>query len=99
MSRQIKTIRETTAAAFDAAVNAALKEDWQLKKRYFSKSDFEEVFVAELTKEDGSCDDCRHHGKSLMEEPCNQCNFHDKWEGKENPTEDHADRETVALVI
>lgn len=99
MSRQIKTIREKNSVLFDYSVNDALKEGWRLRKRYSIVNDFCVEFVAELEMETGSCDDCRHHGKSLMEEPCNQCNFHDKWEGKETPTEDHADSETVALVI
>ena len=70
--KQIKTIRSLVAAEFDNIVNEALKDGWRLKRRHVNMTDFGETFIAEMDKEDGSCDDCRHQGKNLMQEPCSK---------------------------
>ncbi len=75
--KQIKTIHTRIPELFDDMVNDALKQGWQLKRRYTDDNGYH----ADLEMEPGTCDDCRHHGTLLSEEPCNQCDGHySKWE-------------------
>lgn len=75
--KQIKTIHERTPEMFDNMVNGALSLGWQLKRRYADETGYH----AELEMHPHTCDDCRHHGKMLTEEPCCQCGEnYCKWE-------------------
>lgn len=83
--KQIKTIFERNAGDFDIKVNAALKDGWKLKNRTLTSDMIGPTFIAMLEKEEHSCSDCRHLGKSLSEEPCCNCGESCcKWEEEEN---------------
>ncbi len=69
--KQIRTIHDRDSIMFDEEVNDALADGWKLKRRY---NDEALGHCADLEREDHSCDDCRHHDKLLIDEPCNQCN-------------------------
>lgn len=70
---QIKTVYERKTDDFDRKVNAALKEGWRLKKHVIGSDMIGPQFIAELVKDTGTCDDCRHRGTLLTEEPCISC--------------------------
>jgi len=70
---QIKTIYERKADDFDRKVNDALKEGWRLKKRVIGSDMIGPQFIAELVMDMHTCDDCKHRGALLTEEPCISC--------------------------
>ena len=93
--KQIKTIKNRldNAEAFDAAVNTALAEGWQLKKREvinpMAQGSGHFVYImlyAELEREDITeaercCENCAHSYKRVDEKPCRDCSENaDKWE-------------------
>lgn len=82
---QIKTVYERIAGDFDRKVNAALKEGWRLKKHFTASDTMGPMFFAELVKDTGTCDDCRHRGTLLTEEPCISCGVsYANWEAAES---------------
>ena len=92
--KQIKTIKNRldNAEAFDEAVNAALRDGWELTKRDVIRPnahpDGETSFTmlyAELEFEtDKTCDNCKHQDKDFSEEPCSSCSEKcSKWEAQE----------------
>ena len=81
--KQIKTIMERNPSTFDAAVNVAMKVGWRLKRQITSGDLAGPIFIAQLEKETGTCDDCRFNGRLPTEEPCISCDEYAKWETKE----------------
>lgn len=81
--KQIKTVIDTNASFFDKEVNTALKEGWQLVRRY-ANGDY---FVAELEREEiteaeRECSNCKHCDKSSHSRPCCDCEDASKWEAE-----------------
>jgi hypothetical protein len=83
----IKTIAETKATNFDAAVNAAIEEGWHLTKRLIMPTPHGICLYAELEREvitpaEQCCENCKHYDSDVDEEPCRSCSdLADKWEG------------------
>ena len=86
---QIKTVHDTSPAAFDKAVNDALAEGWALTRRLTGPGP---DFVAELEREviteaERTCENCLHADKGGNLEPCCNCASNaDKWEPMEGLT-------------
>ena len=70
---QIKTIRNTDPAAFDEAVNTALREGWRLTRRLTGPDLVAEMEMELITEEEQICENCRHYEKGPDEEPCCEC--------------------------
>lgn len=84
---QIKTIRGrlSDAETFDAAVNAALADGWQLYNRAVVPSYKGDPFLcADLGREDDdepSCETCAHRSKAPQDQPCIECDGEcSRWE-------------------
>jgi hypothetical protein len=82
--KQIKTIhnRIDEAQSFDAAVNTALAEGWELTKRDFVATYcmlYAELERGDLPKAKRDCGNCAHYDKELYMDPCKQCEDGNKW--------------------
>lgn len=93
--KQIKTIKNRldNADNFDAEVNAALADGWQLTKRevlmptsqdrvhYTYIMLYAELERDEITEAERCCENCAHFNKHSDEEPCLHCSDQaNKWE-------------------
>ena len=89
--KQIKTIEERKTENFDDKVNACLRDGWRIKRRTITADLVGSVFIAQLEKELGTCDDCRFKGRMLTDEPCIECGAnYEKWQAEEEEEEsDH----------
>lgn len=84
---QIKTIKNRldNAASFDEAVNAALAEGWQLKKREVlqpkAQSEnmqtytmlYAELEKVVITEAERGCANCKYYEQQPESEPCRSC--------------------------
>lgn len=84
--KQIMTITRKTPEVFDADVNTALAEGWEIVKRYRTH-DF--YYVAELEREEITeaercCENCKYYEQQPESPPCINCSDDaDKWEAAE----------------
>lgn len=80
--KQIKTIIDKSASAFDKEVNQALREGWELVKRYCEGYGFiAELEREEITEDERTCENCKHSTSSAAVEPCLSCDEKcSKWE-------------------
>ena len=86
--KQIKTIMERKSQEFDAKVNAALNDGWRMKSSKIASDLIGEVFIAQMEKEPGTCDDCRFRDRIQTAEPCNECGSdYEKWESYDEEKE------------
>lgn len=96
--KQIKTIKNRldNEKQFDAEVNAALADGWQLTKRevlmptsqdrvhYTYIMLYAELEREEITEAERCCDNCAHWNKAPDQPPCSECSDQaDKWEAVE----------------
>lgn len=93
---QIKTIKKPiqSSTEFDAEVNAAILEGWQLTKRatlgpvatHVENPNVYAMLYAELEREviteaERCCENCAHYDKGPGDEPCRNCGDDaNKWE-------------------
>lgn len=83
----IKTIHHKNIDDFDVEVNNELSNGWTLTWRAAQVYNGDVHLFAGLEKKVSSkhtCNNCRHHEKSLDDEPCFSCDSeNDKWEMEE----------------
>lgn len=73
--QQIKTIFDTTTAAFDKKVNDALAEGWRLTKRLRLHDGFlAELEQETITEDERTCENCKHYDRDPGLPPCCDCN-------------------------
>lgn len=79
--KQIKTIEEMTAGAFDLEVNKALSEGWELVRRYMNGENFiAEMEKNDITEAERCCANCKHCDKLAGMAPCHTCMDASNWE-------------------